>query len=348
MKASISVVVCVLAGAATAHAQVPALKSPDASPAATVSQAVGLTQIKVDYHRPGINGRPIWGALVPYGEVWRAGANENTTISFSTDVTIEGKALHAGTYGLHMIPTKGEWTVIFSNMAVAWGSFSYDQKEDALRVTVTPRPLAAPVERLAYAFDNPGETQATLILTWEKLAVPIKIEVDTPRVVMASMRADLRGQPRFSWDGWQRAAAYWVAHDGNLDEATTMIDQSITLKPTFPNRMTRARILDKKGDAAGAKDERTKALALASEVDLNVYGYQLMQEKKLDEAIGIFQRNAQAHADSWNVHDSLGEALLAKGDKKGSAASYEKALKLVKDPAQKKRIEGVLAQLKSS
>jgi len=211
-----------------------------------------------------------------------------------------------------------------------------------------PRATTAPVERLAYSFDNPGETQTTLVLEWEKVAVPVKIEVDTTQMVMASMRAELRGLPRFSWQGWQRAAAYWVAHDGNLDEAMRMIDQSITQTPTFANHMTRARILDKKGDAAGAGEMRTKAFALATEVDLNQYGYQLIGEKKLDEAIGIFQRNVKAHAESWNVHDSLGEALLAKGDKKGAAAAYQKALGLAKDPVQKKRIEGVLAQIKQS
>jgi tetratricopeptide (TPR) repeat protein len=124
-----------------------------------------------------------------------------------------------------------------------------------------------------------------------------------------------------------------------------MVDRSIAITPTFANLMTRATILEKKGDAAGAKDQRAKALAMANERDLNLYGYRLVAEKKLDEAITIFQRNAEAHPDSWNVHDSLGEALAQKGDKKAAVASYKRALSLAKDPAQQKRIEGVLATL---
>ena len=116
------------------------IKVPDASPAASVGQTIGLTQVKISYHRPAVNKREVWGKLVPYNEVWRAGANENTTISFSSDVTVGGQKLAAGTYGLHMLPTEKDWTVIFSNMANAWGSFSYDPKEDAARVTVTPQP----------------------------------------------------------------------------------------------------------------------------------------------------------------------------------------------------------------
>src|SRR5215510_8462446 len=180
------------ASAATAHAQA-GLKLPEQSPGATVTQTVGLTDITVVYHRPATNGRAIWGALVPYNEPWRAGANENTTVQFSSDVKVGGKPLKAGTYGLHMIPTQKEWTIAFSNMSTAWGSFTYDQKEDALRVSVTPKTEASSEERLSYGFDDVAETKATLVLRWEKLAVPIALEVDTPKVVMASVRGELRG-----------------------------------------------------------------------------------------------------------------------------------------------------------
>src|SRR5687767_5956187 len=111
-----------------AVAQIPAMPAPEASPAATATQVVGLTKLEVSHHRPATNGRPVWGALVPFGQVWRAGANDNTTVSFSTPVSVNGTALAAGTYGLHMIPTTGDWTVIFSREAGAWGSFSYDEK----------------------------------------------------------------------------------------------------------------------------------------------------------------------------------------------------------------------------
>ena len=118
------------------------LKLPDASQAAEVKQRIALTDITVNYHRPVVNGRKIWGGVVPYGKVWRAGANENTTIEFTEPVSVEGKPLDKGTYGLHMIPNQDSWTVIFSKTNTGWGSYSYDQKEDALRVDVKPRPLA--------------------------------------------------------------------------------------------------------------------------------------------------------------------------------------------------------------
>jgi hypothetical protein len=331
--------------ATSARAQ-PRLTEPEASPRASVVQTVGLTEIEVAYNRPAVAGRPVWGKLVPYGEVWRTGANENTTISFSTDVKIGGRPLRAGKYGLHAIPTARDWTVIFSTMNAAWGSYSYDQKEDALRVTVTPRPLPAFEERLAFRFDEPTMTKVTLTLAWEKLAVPIAIEVDTPRVVMASMRRELRGLAGFNGATWAQAAGYWVRNGGPLDEALRMIDRSMSYGETYNNLMTRALILEKQGNAAGAKDARAKAQPLATEADLNQVGYRLLGEKKLDEAIAVFRDVVARFPQSWNAQDSLGEALALKGDKAGAIAAYEKARSMVRDPTQKKRIEQVLAGLR--
>jgi tetratricopeptide (TPR) repeat protein len=339
------VIAVLSASAATAHAQA-GLKLPDQSPAATVTQTVGATDITVVYHRPAINGRAIWGGLVPYNEPWRAGANENTTVQFSTDVKVGGKPLKAGTYGLHMIPTAKEWTIAFSNMSVAWGSFTYDQKEDALRVSVTPRTAPTSQERLLYRFDDPGDTKATLVLAWEKLEVPIAIEVDTPKVVMASIRAQLRGPAGFTWQGYNQAANYWLRNGGSLEEALKFADKSIQTTATFQNQMTRAAILEKQGNAKGAAELRTKILPTASEADLNQVAYRLMGEKKMDEAIKLFQTNVQNHPDSWNAHDSLAEGLATKGDKAAASAEYQKALSLTKDPVQKKRIEGQITRLK--
>jgi hypothetical protein len=344
MKALLTL--AILLASATAHAQV-ALKLPEASPAATVAQTIGLTEVTVVYHRPAVAGRPIWGKLVPYGEPWRAGANENTIITFSSDVKIGGKPLRAGTYGLHMIPTAKDWTIAFSTMSVAWGSFTYDQKEDALRITITPRPNATSEERLQYRFDDPTETKATLVLTWEKLSVPIAIEVETPKVVMASIKQQLRSLAGFSWQGYNQAAAYWLRNGGPLDEALKMADRSIGMTPTYANQMTRAAILEKQGNAKGAAEQRAKAQSLATEADLNQAGYRLVADKKLDEGIKLFQTIADKFPDSWNAQDSLGEALATKGDKPGATAAYTKALSLVKDPVQKKRIEATLAKLKA-
>src|SRR5690348_10952758 len=127
------------------------LNLPRQSQHAVVSQRIGITDVTINYHRPLVNKRQVFGGLVPYGQVWRAGANENTTITFTDPVTIEGKVLDKGTYGLHMIPGENQWTVIFSKDSTAWGSFSYKQEDDALRITVKPQ-TADPHDALAYDF----------------------------------------------------------------------------------------------------------------------------------------------------------------------------------------------------
>lgn len=146
------------------------------SPKASVMQTVGFTDVTIDYSRPGVKGRTIWGALVPYNKVWRAGANEATTINFSTDVTIEGKNLPAGKYGFFTIPNKDSWTLIFNKVADQWGAFQYNEAEDALRVTVKPESNNFQ-EWLAYTITKTGDKSAVVSLEWEKLKVPFKIEV---------------------------------------------------------------------------------------------------------------------------------------------------------------------------
>ena len=152
---------------------------PRRSPHATVTQRVGMTDITIDYHRPSVNEREIWGSLVPYEAVWRAGANDNTTITFSDAVTIDGSELDAGTYGLHMLPRQTTWSVIFSNNSTSWGSFFYDETEDALRIEATPRESAGFEEQLRYGFENVTNDSATVALFWEKLSVPFTVQVDT-------------------------------------------------------------------------------------------------------------------------------------------------------------------------
>ncbi len=333
------------AAALPTRAQVPPLTLPQPSPEASVTQTVGLTEIAVHYHRPAVNKRKVWGDLVPYGEVWRAGANENTMIAVSSPVTVEGKPLPAGTYGLHMIPTEKEWTVVFSKMSNAWGSFSYDAKEDALRVTVTP--TKAPFEeRLSYSLDNPTNRSVTIVLRWEETAVPVRIEVDTPSVVVESLRTQLRGLPRFSWQGWNQAAAYCLRNDVNLAEALDWSDRSIRLNENFQNLRTKAGLLEKKGDTKTAEALRTKSLQIATETDMNLYGYQLLGEKKFDEAIAVFRKNVKDHPKSWNTYDSLAEAYLTKGDKKLAAEYYNQALAMTQDETQKKRISSILVGIK--
>ena len=326
-------------------AQAPPLTLPEASPRAQVSQTVGLTDIDVTYHRPAVNGRKVWGGLVPYGQVWRAGANENTVVTFSSPVRVGGAPLPAGRYGLHLLPTATAWTVIFSSQSHGWGSYSYDAKEDVARVQVTPVP-AEPTERLAYTFDDPSDQGVTLSLRWEKLRVPIPVAVDTKVVVVQSLREQLRGLHQFYPEAWSDAAGWCARNDVNLDEAMAWVDRSLTMRESFTGLRTKAALLEKKGDAKGAEALRAKALAKATEVEVNQLGYALLGQKKVDEALALFQRNVQDHPDSWNAYDSLAEAYALKGDKVQAAVNYRRALERVKQEDQRTRIQGELDKLK--
>ena len=172
-----SVGLLLAAGAVELSAQLPFLSVPRQSQRASVTQRVALTDITVVYHRPLVGGRKVWGGMVPEGQVWRAGANDNTTFEVTDPVVVEGKRLDKGIYGLHMIPSSDSWTVIFSRTSTAWGSFTYDPKEDALRVTVKPVPSEMH-EALTYDFDDVQPESAAVTLRWEKLAVPFTVKAD--------------------------------------------------------------------------------------------------------------------------------------------------------------------------
>ncbi|HEY3570789.1 MAG TPA: DUF2911 domain-containing protein [Thermoanaerobaculia bacterium] len=239
------------AGAALAQQ----LDLPRPSPNASVTQTVGITDITIKYSRPGVKGREVWGKLVPYGEVWRTGANENTTIKFSTPVKIEGHELPAGIYGLQTFPAQGDWTVVFSKDANEWGAFSYKPEHDALRIQVKPQP--APFrERMAFDFDDVTDTSTKVVLSWEKLQVPFTIEVDTPALVQAKLKDAVR------WQTPYQAASYCIQNDTCLDEASRWLDASLAMQENFSNLRAKAMLLAKKNDP-GAAAYAQKALAAA-------------------------------------------------------------------------------------
>jgi hypothetical protein len=343
LSRSVLPLLAILLAAPAAVAQSPELVLPRESPAAEVAQVVGLARFAVSYSRPAVNGRKIWGALVPWDSVWRAGANENTVLTASTPFTVGGKRLPAGRYGLHMLPTASTWSVIFSRQSNAWGSFRYDPAEDALRVTVTPVP-AEMTERLLYTFDDLRGDGVTLTLRWEKLAVPIVLGIDADQVVLDSLATQLRGIPQFFPDGWGQAAT-WALQHGHLAEASRWADSSIKIQPRYPALAVKAAVLERQGDKAAADSLRQRAYAIATEPQLNAAGYQLLRAKRVDDAIALFQRNAKAHPDSWNVYDSLGEAYGVKGDRKLAVTNYRKAMSMTADPQQKARIQAAIDAL---
>lgn len=239
-----------------AVAQQPQLQLPRPSPNATVTQTVGVTEISIHYSRPGVKGRTIWGELVPFGEVWRTGANENTTIRFSTPVRIEGKDLPAGLYGLQTIPTQDQWTVIFSKDADQWGAFNYKPENDALRVQVKPQP-AEFRERMAFDIEDMTDTSAEVVMHWEKLKVPFTVEVDTTKLTTDVVKNTLR------WQTFVQAANYCIQANACLEEAGRWLDASIALEPTFGNQRAKAMLLAKRNDYRGAVTWAEKALAAA-------------------------------------------------------------------------------------
>lgn len=320
---------------------------PRVSPHATSSQTIGLAEVSVDYHRPSVNDREIWGGLVPYDVVWRAGANDNTTITFSHDATVEGQPLAAGTYGLHMIPGEETWTVILSTNSTSWGSFSYDEAEDALRVEVTPTQAQGFQEQLVYGFDDVSDSQATFYLQWADLRLPIQLAFDTPALAIEHIQAQLRHIPGFSWQGFNSAAAYCLNSGNDLEQGLAWADRSIGMDRNATNLFIKSSLLRKLERDEEATEIEAAAFEIASEAEINGFGYNyLYQQSDVEAAIRVFKRNVANYPDSWNVYDSLGEAYAVRGDTELAVENYRKALEMAPE-AQHARIEQVLAGLES-
>jgi Protein of unknown function (DUF2911) len=310
---------------------------------AEVEQTIGITDIRIAYHRPLVNGRVIWDSLVPYGKVWRNGANINTTISFSDPVRIEGQAIDAGTYGVHMIPGAETWTIIFSKNATSWGSFTYNPNEAALRLSVTPRP--APMhEALTYEFDDiqPGSTVVELL--WERLVVPFRVDVDVHAIVLANLRQQLRAFPRYTWMSWNDAASYLLAEKIALDTALAYADTSIANEDRYDNEMTKANVLLAMGRRADGLVAERKALELGTPVQVDQFAREALAQKRNDEAYDAFRLNGTKHADAWFVHDGLARVYSAE-HRFGDA---QKEMRVARDRApekEKSRIEGLVKRL---
>src|SRR5213083_3326344 len=323
------------------------LNLPDVSQAAEVKQRIALTDITLNYHRPLVNGRKIWGGLVPYGKVWRAGANENTTIEFSDPVLVEGKPLVKGTYGLHMIPNPDSWTVIFSKTNTGWGSYSYDQKEDALRVDVKPRPLAEQKEALEFDFEDLKPTSTAVTMKWEKLGVPFTISINDSDQTLQNIRAQLKGRGQFTWQALDEGAQFCLTRKINLDEALGWADASVQNEERFDNLSTKADILKALNRPDEAKTAWNHALEIATPVQLYSYGRRLQSEKQGAEAMEIFQGVVKRFPQT--VYGDLAQARIksAAGDFTGAAAEATEAQNAAPTDAQKQSIKALIDRLQS-
>ena len=353
-------------------AQYPGLALPPSgnNQKAAVTQFIGPVRVTIEYSSPAVhdgNGKnrrgEIWGKLVPYGmaslgefgnrkpDPWRAGANENTVFAISSEVTIEGKPLPAGRYGLHMIPGQDEWTLIFSKNSGAWGSFFYDEAEDALRVTVKPHKHEYR-EYLTYEFPARKPTEATVELQWEELAVPWVIKVlNSNEIYISRLRQELTSVPGFSWQGFQSAAQFTLRANTNLEQGLLWAEDAVSRpfigQSNFSTLSTKSQILAKLGRAqeAAAAMETAMKLPGTTPSEIHQYGRQLLAAKKVDEALAVFEFNAKRNGDQWPVHVGLARAYAAKGDTKQALEHAQKALTQAPDDLNRQSLSAMVKAL---
>lgn len=329
---------------------------------ASVSERIGLTDVTINYHRPGVKGREgkIWGQLVHYGFAdlgfgtsvsapWRAGANMNTTISFSTPVKIEGQTLPAGKYGLFMAVQENEVTIIFSKNATSWGSYYYDEKEDALRVNVKQQKEQPLVEWLKYEFVDQTEKSATVALLWEKWKIPFKVEVDVHPLVLASMRDELRGEKGGTWQTLNEAASYCLKNNVNLEEGLAWAERSITERyvgeANFTTLSTKAAILRKLGKDSEADATMKLALPKGNVTEIHQYARGLLKEKKPQEAFEAFKLNATKNPNEYTPLVGLARGYSAIGDFKNALKYAKLALPLAPNDVEKDNIAKMIKTL---
>jgi len=361
----------VLAAAVPVLAQYPGLSLPPDgdNQRASVTQGIGPVKLTFDYSSPRVtlNGMDrrgkIWGTLVPYGMFkqpfgpgkpapWRTGANENTVLTISHDVEVEGKPLPAGRYGFFLVPEKEKsWTLILSKNANSWGSFYYEESEDALRVPVTAKKNAFR-EFLTFEFTDRRPDTATVELQWEELAVPITFRVKKIEDIYISRMSDeLRNVPGFNWMGFVNAANYAVRTGKHLDKALEWADIAISRpfigQENFLTLSTKANVLG----AMDRDDESRKVMAqairhpTATVLQIHQVGRTLLTADKVDLAIEVFQVNVDRYGDRWPTHVGMARAWMAKGDMKKALEHARKAVEQAPDDLNRNNLKAMIQSL---
>jgi tetratricopeptide (TPR) repeat protein len=332
---------------------------------AMVAEQVGLTQVAISYHRPSVNGREgkIWGQVVPTGFVdqgfgnrkltpWRAGANENTIIEFDNDVKIEGQPISKGKYGFFIAYDSVESTVIFSKRSDAWGSFFYDDKEDVLRVKVKPVSLEKSIENLRYDFTNQTPNSAVVAVSWEKLSIPFKVEVDNLKQQFDAFVAESQNPRGFTSQGLNIAASWTLQNNYQLEKGLDWATQATA--PNFPGDptsfaalSTKAAILDKLGKTDDAAAVIKSAMAYGNAGQLQQLGRQLLTAKKTKAALEVFQFNYNKNPDQFITLTGMARGLSANGDFTKALEFANKALPLAPNDANKQAVQGMIDKLKA-
>ena len=340
----------------------------------SVTQGIGLVRVTIQYNSPDVHSSTgedrrgkIWGTQVAHygmanlgfgtcGEQcpWRGGANENTVFTVSHDVKVQGQPLTAGTYGLHFLAGKDEWTVIFSKNHSSWGSFFYDAKEDALRVQAKPE-KSAYSEWLTYEFIDRKPDRATVALQWEDLQVPFTISVDNiADLYIDQIRQELRSSTGFNWQNWAAAAQYALQNNKNLEEALAWAQHAATPsfsgQENFTTLSTLADLQAANGKAEDARKTIDRAVnhATAGPLEIHRYGRQLQAQGKNEEAMRIFELNAKKHPNAWPVHVGLARGHAGLGRTKEALAEARRALAQAPDPNSRQGVENLIQQIEGS
>jgi Protein of unknown function (DUF2911) len=257
---------------------------PQSSPKARVEQQVGVTDFAVDYSSPGVKGREIFGKgkLVPYGEVWRTGANSATNLTVSRDFTFGGTKVPAGTYSLFTIPGESKWTVVLNSNPKTWGTNGYDAKQDVARIDVQAQKLDTPRERLAFVFSNTTDNSTRLDIEWEKVRVSVPVTVDTAAHVAANIdtATDSAWRPHFE------SARWLLENNGDLKRALSFVDTSIAVKPTWWNHWVKAEILAKSGKSGAAVKSANEAKKLGK----GDYVYDNFYKTQIDAKLATWKK----------------------------------------------------------
>jgi tetratricopeptide (TPR) repeat protein len=362
MKKILSFVIAVLC-VTVSIAQIPLIVAPSGgNKKASVSERIGLTDVTIHYDRPAVKGREgkVWGQLVHAGFIdqqfgssksapWRAGSNENTTIEFTSAVRINGQDLPAGRYGFFIAYDPNESILIFSKNSTSWGSYFYDDKEDALRVKIKPVSLDKSVEWLKYEFSDETTNSAVISLQWEKLSFPFKVEVDYFKDQVESFRRQLRNKEGFMWESWNQAAQWCLVNNTNLDQALAWADSATSTNfggdKSFGAWSTKAQLLEKLNRQAEADAIMKKSLAFASMNEIHQYGRTLLAQKKAKEGLEVFKSNFQKNPNQFTTLVGLARGYSANADYKNALKYLTQALPL-SPTAQKANVETMIQKLK--
>lgn len=328
---------------------------------ASVSEQIGIVKIALHYSRPGVKGRegkiyntPVahygfadQGHGTSYAAPWRAGANENTTISFSHPVRVEGKDLPAGTYGFFIALGETESTLIFSSVSTSWGSFYYDPAFDALRVTVKNVTLDKSVEWLKYEFVEETDRSAVIAMSWEKRMIPFRVEADVEKLQMDAFRRDF--MTTRNYEDYISAALYCVQHNIELDQALAWMDRAISFRvmgrANYRTLSTKATVLMKMNRFDEAQKIMTEALPLGTMIEVHFYARTLQSMSKPDEAMKVFRLNYDKNPKEYTTNLGMARGYSGLGDYKKALGYLKTALPLAPDPGSKSRAEAMIKQL---